>query len=163
MPDDSDYRAFVALVDAHGATLLALLRRLCRNEHDAEDLFQETAARVWRNFAARPVLRNPRGWLMRIGYHVFLDHRQSRKPPEAFTESPDTRLPTPPEDAQQKEDACRVQAAVSDLPRETRDVIVLHYTGGLSIQETAEAMAIAQGTVKSRLNAALNQLRRRLQ
>src|SRR5438094_149546 len=41
-------RQFLALLDDHGAIVLALLRRLCRNQHDAEDAFQETAVRVWR-------------------------------------------------------------------------------------------------------------------
>ena len=32
------------LLDAHGAAVLAMLRRLCRRRHDADDVFQETAA-----------------------------------------------------------------------------------------------------------------------
>jgi RNA polymerase sigma-70 factor, ECF subfamily len=41
-------------------------------------------------------------------------------------------------------------------------VIVLHYTGGLSLRETAEAIGVSVGTVKSRLNSGLQHLRRRL-
>ena len=165
MPADSaDQRAFAALVDQHGAALLALLRRLCRNEHTAEDLFQETAARVWRNIRSAPLLRNPRAWLMKIGYHVFLDHRQpALTVPQDLSDAPDLRFPTPPENAEQQESACRIQNHIADLSEPLRDVLALHYTGGLSIHETAAAIGISAGTVKSRLNAALNELRRRLQ
>ena len=37
------------LLDAHGAAVLAMLRQLCGSRHDADDVFQETAARVWRS------------------------------------------------------------------------------------------------------------------
>ena len=70
MPTSAEYEAFMALVDEHGGSLLAMLRRLCRHEQNAEDIFQETAARVWRTFPDRPRLTNPRGWLMTIGYRV---------------------------------------------------------------------------------------------
>ena len=42
-------------------------------------------------------------------------------------------------------------------------MFVLHYTGGLSLRETAAAMGIAVGTAKSRLSSGLIQLRKTLQ
>jgi DNA-directed RNA polymerase specialized sigma24 family protein len=69
---DKDNETFQALVDEHGATVLAMLRRLCRNPHDADDLFQDVAVRVWRNLGSRPVLRNPRAWLLTIAYRVYV-------------------------------------------------------------------------------------------
>ena len=55
-----------------------------------------------------------------------------------------------------------VEDAVADLSPATRSVITLHYTGGLSLREVARTLGISVGTVKSRLNAGLEQLRRRL-
>ncbi len=71
----TDREIFLGLVDEHGAAVMALLRRLCGRGQDAEDLFQDVAIRVWRNLGSRPMLRNPRGWLMTIAYRVYLDHR----------------------------------------------------------------------------------------
>ncbi len=45
---------------------------------------------------------------------------------------------------------------MSELPDDIRQVVILHYTAGLTLRETAAAMDISLGTVKSRLNAALN-------
>ena len=49
---------------------------------------------------------------------------------------------------------------MSELSPPLRSVIALHYTGALSIREVARAMDLSSGTVKSRLNAALEMLRR---
>ena len=60
VPNSALQREFLALLDAHGGVLMGMLRRLCGNHHEAEDVFQETAVRVWRSFASRPTLRSPR-------------------------------------------------------------------------------------------------------
>jgi RNA polymerase sigma factor (sigma-70 family) len=57
------------------------------------------------------------------------------------------------------EDGDRVQAAIAGLSESVREVVILHYVSDLSLSQTAEAMGISKGTVKSRLNAALNRLR----
>jgi RNA polymerase sigma-70 factor, ECF subfamily len=155
-----EHPEFAALVDAHGAALLALLRRLCRHEQHAEDAFQETAVRVWRSFSNRPRLRNPRAWLMTIGYRAFLDQRARVKVHDVLIDLPDQPRNSPAELAANNEDASRVRSAVELLTEPIRQVLTLHYMGGLSLRETAEAMNISEGTVKSRLNAGLNQLRR---
>lgn len=55
-----------------------------------------------------------------------------------------------------------VEDAVAELSPATRSVVTLHYTGGLSLREIAKTLGISVGTVKSRLNSGLEQLRRRL-
>lgn len=153
----------MALVDEHGAALRGLVRRLCGNPHDADDVFQETAVRVWRNFASCPHLTNPRGWLLTIGYRTFLDTRGRRDRFETLADPGDPRENSPADQAARAETKDRVHAAVGGLPDTIREVVVLHYTGGLTIGETAAAMNLSEGTVKSRLNAALIKLRSALE
>lgn len=163
---DTERQLFLELVDRHGATVLAMLRRLCGNPHDADDVFQEVAARVWRNLGSRPRLRSPRAWLMTVAYRQFLDHR-ARWPVHASLSGRDE--PTadwsagdPAMLAERSDEGRMLDEAVNELPEVLRSVIVLHYAGGLSLRETAEAIGISAGTVKSRLNSGLEQLRRRL-
>ena len=163
MPTDAQRRVFLELVDSHGSAILGMLRRLCGNAHDADDVFQETAIRVWRNLQQRPRLRNPRGWLATIAYRCFLDHRGRRSEQRGLEESPDHRVKGPGDQAEQREDCSRLNAAVDGLPEPVCQVVALHYTGGLTLGQTAEAMGIAVGTVKSRLNSALEKLRSVLQ
>jgi RNA polymerase sigma-70 factor, ECF subfamily len=162
VPDDAWRRDFLDLLDDHGQTLMAMLRRLCGNAHDAEDAFQDAAVRVWRALPARPKLRNRQAWLMTIGYHTFLDAQRRRKTHGELLEVADGNV-SPQREAERSEDRQRVQAAIAELPRETREVIVLHYVGGLSLSQTAAAMGISEGTVKSRLSRAIDKLRSILQ
>jgi len=164
--DSRHDRQFLALLDDHGAIVMALLRRLCRNHHDAEDAFQETAVRVWRSLGQQPVLRNPRGWLLTIAYRAYLDQASQRRGTENghdCAQTPDQRLLPPEARVEQKEEEARVHQAIASLPEPLREVVFLHYTARLSLKETAAAMGLALGTAKSRLNAALGKLRGLLQ
>jgi RNA polymerase sigma-70 factor, ECF subfamily len=163
---DAEREIFLELVDQHGATVLAMLRRLCGNVHDADDVFQEVAARVWRNLHSRPRLRSPRAWLLTVAYRQFLDHRSCRPVHASLSghEPPvrDWSANDPSALAERSDEGRILDEAVNELPEVLRSVIVLHYSGGLSLRETAAAIGISVGTVKSRLNAGLEQLRRRL-
>jgi RNA polymerase sigma-70 factor (ECF subfamily) len=157
---------FLELVDRYGAAMLAMLRRLCRNRHDAEDLFQEVAARVWRKLHSRPRLRSPKAWLLTIAYRQFLDHAARQPAHVALFDQDahgrDWRAADPAMVAERSEEGRMLDLAVAELPAKLRSVIVLHYTGGLSLRETAAAIGVSVGTAKSRLNTGLEQLRRRL-
>jgi RNA polymerase sigma factor (sigma-70 family) len=167
MGDSQKREEWIALVDAHGDALWALVRKLCRHRQDAEDAFQEAAARAWRLWPGRAAIANPRAWLMTVGYRAFLDVRRKATVVQSHGvavehEPVDRRHPAPATAAVATEEACRVRAAVAALPDEVREVFVLHYAGNLSIAEAAAAMGIKTGTAKSRLAAGLNELRQRL-
>jgi RNA polymerase sigma-70 factor (ECF subfamily) len=147
------------MVDDHGAAVLALLRRLCGNMPDAEDAFQETAVRVWKSFDRRPPLRNPRAWLMAIAYRAFVDLHHRRRQGDVLTDVADFRTHSPGDAAVKVEERAQVGTAIGELSESLRQVVVLHYTGGLTLQETAAALDIPIGTVKSRLGMALTKLR----
>ena len=162
----TEREAFLELVDRHGAGVMGTLRRLCGNGHDAEDVFQEVAVRVWKHLGERPRVRDERAWLGTIAYRAFLDHR-SRRPlgqvPWFEGEEAVGRADRDPVAiAERAERAQVVNESVAGLSPLIREVVVLHYTGGLSLREVAAEMGISVGTVKSRLNAGLEQLRRRL-
>lgn len=156
---------FVALFDEHGASLLAVLRRLCGNHNDADDVFQETAIRVWRNFEQRPWLRSPRAWLVTIAYRAFLDdrRRERRASAKSDVEPVDHRVDPPERRLQQVEAVALVHKCIDELSPEIRQVMALHYQGGLSIRQTAAAMGSSVAITKNRLHAALKHLRSALE
>ena len=164
----TDRDSFLALLDRHGAVALGMLRRLCGNSHDAEDVFQDVAARVWKHLGERPRIRDDRAWLLTIAHRAYLDHSARRPPAHAPLFEDDEALGhvgnarDPVAVVEQVEIAMRVTDAVSGLSPLLREVVVMHYTGGLSLREVAKATGVSVGTVKSRLNAGLEQLRRRM-
>ena len=64
-----------------------------------------------------------------------------------------------PETAQEEFDGLPLKEAVGRLPKELREVIILRYFTGLTLEETAKALDIPRGTVTSRQKRALGLLR----
>jgi RNA polymerase sigma-70 factor, ECF subfamily len=134
---------------------------LTGSREDAEDLVQETYARV----LAKPRLlrsEDDLGYLLRALRNTFLVGRRtaSRRPrTEPF---PDELEPAGGRTPEAELEAREVFVAISALPPDFRDVLVAVDVAGLSYDETARALRIAQGTVMSRLYRARQQVARRL-
>jgi RNA polymerase sigma-70 factor, ECF subfamily len=138
---------------------------LCGSREDAEDLVQETYARV----LARPrLLRNEDdlGYLLRALRNTFLTQKrtQSRRLrvaplPEQLDLVPDPQAPEP----QAALEAGELYAAIAALPSDFRDVLVAVDITGLSYKEAARALRIRKGTVMSRLYRARQQVVRRIE
>jgi RNA polymerase sigma-70 factor (ECF subfamily) len=133
---------------------------LCGSREDAEDLVQETYARV----LAKPrFLRNDDdlGYLLRALRNTFYVRlrTESRRPrTEAFAEEFEPAGGRRPDE---EVEAREVFAAIAALPPDFRDVLVAVDVAGLSYEETARALKIPQGTVMSRLYRARQQIARR--
>jgi RNA polymerase sigma-70 factor (ECF subfamily) len=137
---------------------------LCGSREDAEDLVQETYARV----LGRPrLLRrdDDLGYLLRTLRNTFLTQRrdQGRRlrpvplPDEADLVA-DPRSPQP----HAALEAAELYAAIAALPDDYRDVLVAVDVAGLSYGEAARALGIPDGTVMSRLYRARQQVVRRV-
>ena len=165
MSDQSAKRVerFAQIFDTHGPKLMAMLRRLARDRHNAEEAFQETALRVWKHLAKMPRIRRPQAWLMTIGYRTFLDTSARHRQGVALKDYCDPHERSPADVVTQREAAEHVNGLVADLPDDLRDVVILHYSGGLSIRQTAKATGVPLGTAKSRLNQALTRLRKQIE
>lgn len=120
----------------------------------AEDLTQATFLRLYRHW--RRIRRlNIDAYARRTLTNTFLDERkyQAESPREVM---PDAAGPGPDLDAR-----LDLAAALARLSPRMRAVIVLRYLEDLSVRETAQALGISEGTVKSTTNHALAALRTR--
>jgi RNA polymerase sigma-70 factor (ECF subfamily) len=137
---------------------------LCGSREEAEDLVQETYARV----LARPrLLRNEDdlGYLLRALRNTFLNQKRTESRrlrtsplPEQFDLVADPRARSP----EAALETAELYAAVAGLPRDLRDVLVAVDITGLSYKEAARALRIREGTVMSRLYRARQQIVRTL-
>jgi RNA polymerase sigma-70 factor, ECF subfamily len=137
---------------------------LCGSREDAEDLVQETFARV----LSRPRFirrEDDLGYLLRVLRNTFLNTKRTeqRRPQTAplpegvdFVEE---RGSTRPDQALE---AKEVYEAVAALPEEYRDVVAAVDVAGLTYAEAAQALRIPQGTVMSRLYRGRQQVARAL-
>jgi RNA polymerase sigma-70 factor, ECF subfamily len=138
---------------------------LCGSRQDAEDLVQETYARV----LAKPrFLRSEDdlGYLLRTLRNTFLNQKRTESRRLRTAPLPDELdfVPDPhATDPATALEAGEVYAAVAALPADYRDVLVAVDVTGLSYKEAARALRIPEGTVMSRLYRARQQVVRRIE
>ncbi len=148
-----DESAFCALIRAHEPTLYRAAWAILSDSSDACDAVQEAIFRAWR---ALPSLHDPaffKTWFTRIAINeckMLLRHRKRVAP------MPDTDLPAPLHPIDESLD---VRRALQSLPDKYRAPVVLYYYEDFSVDQIAHALALPQGTVKSRLYLARQQLK----
>jgi RNA polymerase sigma-70 factor (ECF subfamily) len=135
-----------------------------RNDGLACDVVQETWLRVIRyadSFDGRSGFKT---WLYRIAINQCKSVWSARPEPAsaevAITQADPAAGPDRP--AEDAELADHVRLAVAQLPSEQRLVVLLCYHNGMTHAQAAEILGIPLGTLKSRLHAALRDLRERL-
>jgi len=161
--DRSDMPSWDELVRQHADRVYRLAYRLSGNQHDAEDLTQETFIRVFRsvhNYQPGTF----EGWLHRITTNLFLDmvRRRGRIRMEALPEDYDrvpAQQPTPEEIYHDARLGADLQAALDSLPPEFRAAVVLCDIEGLSYEEIGATLGVKLGTVRSRIHRGRQALR----
>src|SRR5438874_12338403 len=71
--------SFAQVVTLHQKAVYRYLVRFTRNQHDAQDLFQDTFLRAQRAYAALPADANVRAWLMRIAVNLTKNYVRDRQ------------------------------------------------------------------------------------
>lgn len=146
--------AFTALVRRWHGALVLRAERLTDDREAALEVAQESWIGIIRGL---PGLRDPRrfpGWAMRIVANKARDRirrEQSRRGVAAVVQLDGERGPD--------QDLERVRDGLAELEPEQRALLRLHYLEGRPVAEIAAALRIPEGTVKSRLHHARNQLR----
>jgi RNA polymerase sigma factor (sigma-70 family) len=167
--------ALNSLMDRHAPPLFGFLCRFVRDEEAANDLAQETFVRVYQNRASfKPGLRFST-WLFTIAANLARNHlrARSRRPEVSLESAPNDekgttadRLPgvgfAPDEQAVQAERQIAVRDAVSELPEDLREAIVLCELEDRPLAEAARILDTTVKAVESRLYRARRQLRDRL-
>src|SRR5581483_9598545 len=148
-------------------------RHLAPSREEAEDLVQETYARAFRSWRSYTPGTNLRAWLLRILTNLNIDRgRRSRRAPQTTPlEANDYYLYDKLAETDGADDEERVLerlsqddivTALSAVPHDFRDVIVLVDIGDFSYQDAANILDIPIGTVMSRLHRGRRILKREL-
>ena len=172
-----DAAAFELIMRRHNRRLFRLARSVLRNGAEAEDVVQETYVRA---FVKLDDFRGPEGfpaWLARIAYNealgrvrgwdrvVLLDDYVNDGDGDADArriETMTSRQPDPERLTGNGELRRLLEDAIDALPDDFRAVFVLRAVEGMSVAETAEALAIPPQTVKTRFHRARHRLQEAL-
>jgi RNA polymerase sigma-70 factor, ECF subfamily len=137
-------------------------RWLTQDTAEADDLVQETYAKALRGFSSFQAGTNFRAWMYRILRNSFLNSRAGLKNTVAFDEEehqPAKETSTPESLLIEQGNREIMQQALTDLPVNFREILLLCEVEEMSYQEIAETLSIPQGTVMSRLSRARKALR----
>lgn len=163
-----DPTAFQALVERHRSMVYRVAYQFAGNHHDAEDIAQEVFIKVYRSLDRFRQDAQLTSWLYRIAMNACIDHRRRNAPAGAapFGEEAEQKLmntaeetPGPEERAYAGELGEALEAAVRRLPDGQRIVFVMRHHHGLKLCEIADALGLAEGTIKRQLHAAVHRLR----
>ena len=154
------------LVSQHSDRLFAIIRRMVQSHTNAEDILQNTWIHVIRKFHQYDPSRPFVPWLTRIALNCCRDHWRRERLRRFLSLSShsetleviDPKLATEPLKA--VDEQIEVSKALITLSSKLREVVVLKFYSGLTHDEIAEVLRISAGTVKSRLNYALFNLRK---
>lgn len=148
----------------HVDRLFRLAMWMEQDRREAEDLVQDTLVQALQSFHRFTPGTNCRAWLVTILHHVRSNRRRSRMK-HAAVEEADDRLaetvafvPAIPQHITDDE----MLAALRAIPKPYQDIVLLCDIEEMTYKEIADALAIPQGTVMSRLHRARAALRKQL-
>ncbi|HEY7210167.1 MAG TPA: RNA polymerase sigma factor [Bryobacteraceae bacterium] len=170
-----DQAAFRVLVERHSRSVFRLAFRMCGNEHDAEDLVQETFLRAYKQlgrFDGRSAFGT---WLYRICANCTLDLLRSRKSRREVknTREPENERhwldtvaapgPGPERLTQSSQIVGLLEPALRQLSEMERTAFVLRHYEGCDIDEIARTLGVQANAAKHSVFRAVQKLRRALE
>jgi RNA polymerase sigma-70 factor, ECF subfamily len=157
-------QAFEVLMRRYNQRVYRTARAVLRDDGEAEEVMQVAWGKAFahlRSFAGRARFST---WLTRIAINEALQHRARRRAADASSlVAVTTSSASAEQSALDGELRRSLEAAIDGLSEEYRTTFVLREIEGLSTAETAECLAIAEETVKTRLHRARALLRRHLE
>ncbi len=170
--------AFEPFVERYGPLIMNFGRRMCGQRDDAEEVVQETLLKAYLSLKD---LRDPaalKPWVYRVASNACLRMRRRGAHAPVKEISLEEVLPRPGDDGAppqiadwsdipldrvlQGEMRARLEAAILDLPKDFRIVLVLRDQEGFSTKETADIVGISETLAKVRLHRARLALRKAL-
>ena len=145
-----------SLIQQYGKRLYGLCLALCADPNLADDLYQDTWLRALQHFSQYDPSRPFEPWLTRICVNRYRSvlRRLARSPVLGFgdSEAKERLLQSVP--APEQPDYSALHEAINALPEKLRLTVILFYFQDMDLNDTARALNIPPGTVKSRLHKA---------
>lgn len=169
-----DETIFGTLVERHLGSVYSFVQQFVGDAQEAEDITQDTFVKAWKSaLQYRVEVSKFKTWLLRIARNTAVDFLRKRKAiPLSYFDTDDGKnvLAETVEDTLEladelfakTEDVTFVAKMLQTLPPDGREVLVLHYTNGLTFLEIGEMLSEPLNTVKSRHYRAVRQLRKSL-
>ncbi|HEV2797708.1 MAG TPA: SigE family RNA polymerase sigma factor [Nocardioides sp.] len=154
--DQDRESAFAAYASSRWLTLARSAVLLGASHHEAEDLAQAVLMKCYVSWSRVSAAAHPDAYVMKILVNEFRSSRRRRW----WQERPTASLPEvgAPDATDRVDGADAVARALDGLATGQREAVVLRYYAHLTDRQIADALGVAEGTVKSRLSRAHRRL-----
>jgi RNA polymerase sigma-70 factor (ECF subfamily) len=169
-----DNNAFEALVEENQKKVYNLALKLTGDENDALDLSQDALIKAYLNLGSFRGDCRFSVWIYRLTYNCCIDFIRKRRRAQqgsltyigengdlADLEIPDTRM-NPESEVERRELRRAIDEGIGQLSEEHRRIFLLRQIAGMTYEEIALTLHISEGTVKSRLSRARQNLAKNL-
>ena len=153
-------KALSTLYENYSAALFGVICRLVNDDHLAEDILQEAFVKIWKNVQTYEASKGRLfTWMLNIARNASIDEVRSKsykdsKKNQSLPENVDIGVPV-----NIVTDEIGLRKLLTKLKDEWRILVDLSYFQGFTHEEISKALDISLGTVKTRIRAALFQLR----
>ena len=161
---NQDQQAFSYLYDNYAAALNGIIYRMVEYRELAEDILQEAFVKIWNNFSSYDTGKGRLfTWMLNITRNLTIDTLRSKGyKKQAKISSDENSVGNLSDDGKIAErfDAMGIRKQLANLKPEQRSIIDLAYFNGYTQDEISKEMGIPLGTVKTRMRAAIIELRK---
>jgi len=159
---NQDTEAFSLLYDNYSSALYGIINTIVKDDEVAQDILQDVFMKIWKGVA---LYKREKGtlftWMLNIARNTSIDNLRSKnKKYEIRNIENDVYTVDKNHNTTLNTDTLGVKQAVSKLKLEHKEMIDLVYFGGYTQDEIAKEMNMPLGTVKTRVRAALIELRK---
>ncbi|MCH8554347.1 MAG: sigma-70 family RNA polymerase sigma factor [Schleiferiaceae bacterium] len=157
-----DKIAFKALYDKYGGALYSLAKKVVTSDEVAQDILQEAMIKIWNNISHYDESKGRLfTWMARIVKNTAIDFLR-KKSVRYEIQSSEAIVSNYERDSHmgQNPDTLDIHQHVNSLIPEQQQVIDILYFKGRTHQEASDELALPLGTIKTRVRAAMKELKR---
>lgn len=157
-----DQNAFRKIFQIYYNIVLVFINRLTENRMQAEDIVQETFAKLWTFKGSIDINRPVKSFLFKTSYNLYIDmYRKSLRTKEILKELYYQKIVslTEEDDAIKEKKIALVQHAINNLPPKCKDIFMMSKFEGLTYNEISEELNISVKTVENQIGIALTKIR----
>ena len=159
-----DQSAFTYLYDSYSGALYGVIQQVVPDQHVAADVLQEVFVKIWRQIEKYdPEKGRLFTWMHQIARNTAIDMLKSKGwQNEQKTDQLDVIHLNTTVTTERIPDGSGIKNLIRHLKEEFKEIVELSYTQGYTQEEISGILNIPLGTVKTRMRAALLQLRKNL-
>ena len=157
-----DQSAFTYLYDSYSGALYGVIQQVMPDQHIASDILQDVFVKIWRQIEKYdPEKGRLFTWMYNIARNTAIDVLKSKGwQNEKKTDQLDTVQLSVDVETAKTTDGAGIKHLIHHLKAEFKEIVELSYTQGYTQEEISTLLSIPLGTVKTRMRAALLQLRK---